>query len=92
MSVGDRKILSGEPNAMTSVAFGIVIAKTSIPLNAVLLSVWMAQFSFFLPQSWGGGGGGQMQVMRLGDKLLYSLSHLVGPILFFETEFPCILF
>lgn len=53
MSVGDRKILSGEPNAMTSVAFGIVIAKTSIPLNAVLLSVWMAQFSFFLPQSRG---------------------------------------
>lgn len=73
---------------MTSVAFGIVIAKTSIPLNAVLLSVWMAQFSFFLPQS----RGLQMQVMRLGDKLLYSLSHLVDPILIFETEFPCILF
>lgn len=28
-----------------------------------------------------------MQVVRLGEKLLYPLDDLTGPVLFFETEF-----
>lgn len=32
----------------------------------------------------------QMQVVRLGEKLLYPLDYLIGPVLFFERV-PCIL-
>lgn len=31
-----------------------------------------------------------MQVVRLGEKLLYPLDYLIGPVLFFERV-PCIL-
>jgi hypothetical protein len=76
----------GQKDIMTSVAYGIVTAQAVIPLNCHLVCV-NGRVLFLSPSVLGYVCGSQKQVIGLGDRVLYSLSHLGGPILFFETEF-----